>query len=542
MSDERHNASMEGVGKWNAPLLLFIVSLLTRVPLAYSGGMSDPDSVVMAAGMARYFSSDTSFGDILLYGRQMNPGIYLVFRFIYTFFFDSPSGVMPFLNGIGVASATLLPLPLYYLFRRTLGESASIGAVLIFILTPLVWESSLSFHAILPAALFLSSACLSWRRIDYSLSGIAWFALTGLLAVSAVVMRLEMMMLAPAFFLSCFLSKKRSRDSALLAVIAVLAVGTHWLVLKAIPGMHTSDGRSIPGYVVHTWESWVTSFSPAGMARTSIWFIFGAGVANLLLVLGGLIVFFRGAGGKNPESSRRMRNLSVAAVIILPILIFWLPQPRAPILRHYFLIVPALAWLIGDTVLRRLSSRRMLAVVIPAIVINLFAPEAAYRSWNAWHPEDTKTPHGSFFYYRSTVSNHIDRYKHLQSIVRTEAGKAGMDFTPGNARRRFVSPAAAIPVNWESYAYILYGMAQDTSLVELAVESDASGILRHRYELGSAEIRLLDSIYFTWDFLPENLIPFMRSAAEEGFVIVIPSELARTARTELPGDVSLIEY
>ncbi|MEJ2720151.1 MAG: glycosyltransferase family 39 protein, partial [bacterium] len=149
--------------------------------------MSDPDSVAIAAGMARYFSHDTSFKDIILYGRQMNPGIYLFFRLLYPALFDSPSMVMPFLNFIGVASAVILPVPLFYVFRRKLGDAVAAAAVLLFIFTPLVWETSLSFHPVLPAALLLSLACLTWRRIDGRPTGRAWFAVTCLLAMAALV-------------------------------------------------------------------------------------------------------------------------------------------------------------------------------------------------------------------------------------------------------------------------------------------------------------------------------------------------------------------
>lgn len=518
---------------WKVPLALLVVSLVTRVLLAYRGGMSDPDSVAIAAGMARYFSSDTSFGDIILYGRQMNPGIYLLFRAVYPFLFDSPSQVIPFLNIIGVASAVLLPLPLYYIFRRRLGEGAAAAAVLLFVFTPLVWESSLSFHPVLPASLLLSLALLTWRRIDASVSGAVWFAVSCLLVTSAVVIRFELLMLAPAFLLACLLSKDRRRDISLFVVISAIAVGTHWLVLHWLPGAHTTAGKGISDYTAYISGAWFSSLRPAGMVKTLIWFFFGAGSATLVLVLWRLIRFRR--------CSPDLKNLAVVIVMILPTLLFWLPQPRAAILRHYFLIMPAIAWLAGDLVFRRMERRRLTSLLCMVIVLNLILPEMVYFTWNRLHPGNTKTPHGTVFLYRNMINDHIERYSEMQSGIRLVAEKAS-NTVASDSQASGLPPAAFIPVSWEAYAYALYGMAQDTSLVELDIESEVDDVGYHRYDLGGAEVRIVFSNSFTWDVLPGEFIPYIRSASDEGFTIVIPCEIIGSAPEQFPAWTNYIKY
>ncbi len=548
MMKKNHSAAVQNKiyghrsGRWTVPFTLLFLSLVTRVFLAYRGGMSDPDSVAIAAGMARFYSPDTSFGDIILYGRQMNPGIYLVFKVIYTLLFDSPSQVIPFLNFIGVTSAAALPLPLYYIFRRRLGETAAAGAVLLFIFTPLVWESSLSFHPILPASLLISLAWLAWRRIDASVSGVAWFVITCLLAAGAIVTRFELLMLAPAFLLACILSKERRRDLSLLAAVSAIAVGTHWLILHWLPGSHTTAGRGISDLASCVSGSWFSSFRPAGMVKTSIWFSFGAGAATLILVLGGLIRFFKGVSKRSRNRSSSLKDLAVAAAMILPTLVFWLPQPRAAMLRHYFLVMPALTWIVGDLILKKMERRSLAALLCAVIAINLALPETAYRAWNALHPNDTKTPHGTVFLYRSMISDHMRRYSEMQLKIRLEAEKASKTAAAANARVQDLPPAALIPVNWEAYAYALYGMAQDTSLVKLDAESPMQDVHCHRYDLGGAEVRMVFSSYFTWDVLPGQFIPFMRSAAEDGFTIIIPNEIIESTQKQFPPGIDYIKY
>ena len=504
--------------------------------------MSDPDSVAIAAGMARYFSPDTSFGDIILYGRQMNPGIFLVFKYVYTALFDSPESVIPFLNAIGVASAVLLPVTLYFIMRLRLGASAAFGAVLIFMFTPLVWESSLSFHPIFPASLLLSIGWLSWRRIDLSTPpGAGWLLLTCLLAASALAIRLELALLAPAFFLAGMLSARRGRILPLLALVASASLFAYWLVVRSLPGSHAEAGKSISDFTRHFLGLWLSNLNPVAMIKTLVWFVFGIGIATILAVAAGLMGRPAGAVRRDKLDSRSLADLAVAALIIVPILALWLPQPILAKLRHYFLLVPALAWLIGDLVLRRLGPRRSMIFASTVVLINLIVPEALYRGWNALNPGNAKTPHGTVFYYRDVISSHIDRYHRMQEGIRAEAMKdAGAQDT--DSMRVGPPPAVFVPVNWETYAYTLYGMAQDSSLVKLEEISFPDGIYLHRYDLAGSEVRMVFSTRFTWDVLPEQFVPFLMEAAEEGFAIVIPAELERTVDGLLPSGTDLVPY
>ncbi len=61
---------------------LMITAMLAGSFYAYRGGMSEPDSVVMAAGMARMAAGEP-LADCMLYGRFLNPGIYFLFKLLH---------------------------------------------------------------------------------------------------------------------------------------------------------------------------------------------------------------------------------------------------------------------------------------------------------------------------------------------------------------------------------------------------------------------------------------------------------------------------
>ena len=50
------------------------------------------------------------------------------------------------------------------------------------------------------------------------------------------------------------------------------------------------------------------------------------------------------------------------------------------------------------------------------------------------------------------------------------------------------------------------------------------------------------SDYFTWDVLPGQFLPFMRSAAEDGFTIIIPDEIIESSREQVPAGTEFIRY
>ncbi len=51
---------------WIPVCIIMALNFITRAVFLYQGGMPEPDSIVMAAGMAQWFTSHINFGDAFL--------------------------------------------------------------------------------------------------------------------------------------------------------------------------------------------------------------------------------------------------------------------------------------------------------------------------------------------------------------------------------------------------------------------------------------------------------------------------------------------
>jgi len=517
-------------------VILMAVTFTTRALFRYHGGMGDPDQVVMAAGMARWFSPDVRFGDIFLYGRQLNPGIYFVFRLLYPLLFDTPLHVMAFLNWFGVASAALLAWPLYLVFGKYFDRGIAAGCTLLVVFSPLVWELGTYFHPVMTATFFFLLAVLTWERISLSGAGILFYVLTLLLSAAAVIMRTEVLLVVPALFVWTAFSSRRKRDVFLLCSLLIFVAGIYLAVLLSVASATTVTFRGLPEYLRSFTEMYRGTVSVAGVSRTIVWAAMGVGIATVLLaVIGPWRSFLRSSREGIPTSGKSLRGFIVVLVWILPTLILWLLWP-VPILRHYFLIVPAASWLVGDNILRRLRSVRATAVVITLVLCNLGVPEVLYRAYNATHPGSRKEPHGTFFYYHERVTEKISRNHRLQREIVALMDGGRPDKAPG------LYPGALVPVDWESYGYLLYGMARTMRLEKLSETAPVQDLYLHRYSLGGIEIRLAFSSRFGTEAVRQVLLSEIEKAAGEGFAIYMPEELIRSGIISGINGFSFIKY
>jgi hypothetical protein len=528
-----------GSREWVLAAALFAVSLVARAAFMLRGGMADADSVAIAAGLARTFSSRVSFGDCILYGRQMSPGMYLAFKLLHPLVMQSPAQVIPLLNWFGVISASLVVLPLYLVFRRSLNVYATAGAIVLFSFSPLVWETGISFHPILPSMLLFLFACLSWGRVSAPPQGSLWFAATCLLASGAVTMRMEILMAVPAVVAAVLLYGKWRKDVPLLAVVLAIAIGTHILVAKALPGSNRTAGKGVADFIRYFLQLYRETLSIGGVVKTASWFVMGAGVGTIALVAVGLLSFLR--------NRIRVRGLIVALSLAMPALVFWLVQPGGPILRHYYYVMPAVAWIAVAFLPGRLTRGLVIILVTATVVCNLAIPEAAYRIYNSRHPASIKTPNGTFFCSRHETEERIARYRDLQAKVLALArsgvrGEVGETPVGGGGAEAGQAPGAFIPVNWETYAYVLYGLAQDERLVKSSETVAEAGVFLHRYRIGNVEVRMIFSDYFSWRSLPEAFGPFLGDAAKEGCTVFLPRELLAPGAATLPPGASYIAY
>ncbi|MGM0484761.1 MAG: glycosyltransferase family 39 protein, partial [Candidatus Krumholzibacteriota bacterium] len=246
---------------------LIIVALATRLVYIYRGGMSEPDSVVMAAGMTRMLSPDSSFVESMLYGRQLNPGIYFIFKAIYPLIFDSPKYVIGFLNCLGVLSAALITWPLYLIFRKIFSNIISAGAVLIFIFTPITWELGTYFHPIMPALVLALISILTFNRISSSSKGVIYFVITCLAGSAAVIMRTEVLLVLPSAAVYILYCGQRRRNLFLLLSISAIAVVSYLSLVAIISPSASTGSQGLQDFAEKFMSMYFKSISMTGILK-----------------------------------------------------------------------------------------------------------------------------------------------------------------------------------------------------------------------------------------------------------------------------------
>ena len=506
---------------------LIIAALATRFFYIYQGGMSEPDSVVMAAGMARMLSPDCSFVESMLYGRQLNPGIYFIFKAIYPLIFDSPEYVIEFLNWLGALSAALITWPLYLILRKMFSRTISAGAVLIFIFSPITWELGTYFHPIMPALLLALIAFLTFNRISSSPKGIIYFVITSLAGSAAVIMRTEVLFVLPPAAVYILFSRQRRKNLVVLFSISAIAIVSYLALMAMISGPASTGGRGLRGFTERFISMYFKSVSMTGILKTTVWAVMGIGVATvILIIIYSLNNLFR--KGRIVQNREGRKVLITSLFWILPSLIIWLLYP-VPITRHFFIVIPAAVVILSETVFKRYPNGRIAIIATSIIILNLAIPEILYRGYNSISRGSEKEPHGTFFYYHSRVNERISRYHKMQKEIEDIASKG-----PGYSSGLF------IPVNWESYGYALYGMAETGELVYEGSSEISPGMFIHEYSLFGTDVVLAFSNDFRGKSIPDQIFRKLKRALSEGRIVVLPKDLTdRKAMSKMPDGFSI---
>lgn len=501
-----------------AVLLLTAVTFVTRLFFLYRGGMGDPDSMVMAAGMAMGLNSDSSFAETLLYGRQAQPGMYLVTHVVYPLFFDTPAHMIGFLNWFNLIVSSLLVWPLYALFRRTMTPAGTIGAVLLFFFSPMVWESGTYFHPLIPAALLVSLAVLAWSKMNSTRAGIVYFVLTYLAGSAAVLMRASVFLLFPAFIAWAIFANRRKRALLLSSAQILLVLLTYFAVVNKVFDSGAAGGRGLTRYASDFYATYLRPVNGSIVAKQIVWAVLSVGASTSALCVFGVRRLLRPRRGDTAGNQKyEGRSFAIAAAWVLPCTLFWLPSP-VPIMRHYFFAAFGIAWFAGYALSRGTTARRACTVAAVAVLVNLGLPEAAYRFYNKTHPATPKEPHGTFFYYHENTKSRITRFTRMQRSV--------LDAVRENAGRQHERPAGGVFVeaNWEGYGFLLYAMASsEYHLSKISETLDRNDVHFHRYRLGGVEVRLVHCLLADVD-RKGVVTGRIEEAVEEGFVIFMPAE------------------
>lgn len=503
----------------------------TRAAFVYHGGMPEPDSVVMAAGMAKGMMPGVGLGDATLYGRQLSPAMYALVDAVYPVFFDTPGHLIAFLNWMAVLAASLMVLPLVAVLRRHMPDHAAAGVVLLAAFSPVVWEWGTYFHPLVPAVLLLLLGIAAAGRVRATAPGLAWMAVVLLCAAAAMIVRAEVLFVVPAiFFWSLVAPGARRRRIAVVTSAVVVALVCYGLVLRALPASTESPSHGLRGYVAMIYSMYLGGFSLAGLTRSATWAVLAIGVATLAVACRGLIADAIRSARRSAGATRWGEGHALVAsalVWIFPSVVFWLPQPT-PIMRHYVLAALGLAWLVGYLVLRPLTPRRAFAVVAVVVAVNLGLPESAYRVYNSTHPGHAKFPHGAFFYEQQAERAEIARHAAMAEVVVDDARGAG----------------TAVLVNWTGYAYVLYRVYAGAHDVEhVSLERPNPNVSCERFRVDGADLLVVQAIRLAPGNPPARAVrDCLDVAVDRGMRVIVPAEAASAGFTGAGLGTEVVTY
>ena len=495
-ADQKQSHTRERYQLW----LLVLLAVVTRALFIYRSGAPEPDTVAMIAGMAMGMSGHVSAGDALLYGRAVNPGMHMLAVRLFPLFLG-PQHLLPFLNWLTVACASLTLLPFYSLIRPYLSHRVALASLVLWILTPIVWESGTFYHPLVPAMLLLLLALVLARHIDSTARGISAFVLVTLLASLAFLVRVEVFFVWPGLLALTLTSRRRGRDTSILLAVSVI-VGLIYMVEAR--GVGSSAGSpSTAGFVKTASGLYTSTFNLRGLPRSATWMVLGMGVMTLAACVWGM--------RRRPDGNARL--LTAALAWSLPSMIFWLPQPT-PINRHYLLATMGIVVVLGVLLLSRVSARRLMALTIGVASLNLLVPDLAYRTYNARHVP--KTAHGSFFYYHSMASRQIE----------TDARDAQRIATCNTAGTTQSSPRSCALVHWEEFAHVAYALSVNGRRVTPGpVTTVFPGVRDVRFNVDDGEVRLISYTYFEDQDLRNRVSAILQESQRGGYCLFAPNEL-----------------
>jgi len=286
----------------------------------------------------------------------------------------------------------------------------------------------------------------------------------------------------------------------------------------------------LPGYVATLSQMYRQNFSTSGLTRTIPWAAMAIGLGTIgAAAIGLFIPPGLSSAGETSQFRSQRQLLLVAVAWILPGLIFWLPQPL-PILRHYMLIAIAVAWMVAWKLLSRLSRRNSTIVVASLLVVNLLIPDVAYRIYNRKHPEDPKSPNGTFFYYRGESKRNISRFQDLADRV----VRVGLPTRDNNSFAY---------LSWEAYAYVLYAMAgSHHKMTTIGRSTFATVYQLYEYQLGEAQFRFVVSPWLSVLYAKDQLAEYARASAGSNYRVFLPAEATSEEMSDKSFDFPIVRY
>lgn len=488
----------------NATLVCVIAltSLVTRALFLFRDGMPDPDSLMVAAGVALGVTGQLPFAETFLYGKQLNPGVFLFMRAAWPILWRDPHQVATILNWLSMVAGTLTLLPLYGLLRTYLPARTTLLCLIIWAFTPLVWEAQTCFHPLIPATFFLCMA-LSFGKRAYRRA--QWWSLGGacILASAALLTRSEVVLVWPGLVLFALASERKRRATGILLSVTIFAIAVYATTLHILATGTAAESAGFGHFVTRYAQMYEMSFSPRGLPRSAAWAIMGLGIGTISACVIAIPKLLRRQAGQG-------RLPVIAAFVVgLPSLLYWLPY-IVPILRHYYLTSIGLVLMLGYA-LAMLHTRKAIALTAALCLASLIVPEVAYRIYNRTHPVSMKTPHGAFFYHHEFAVRDVQELTSLRESSLTcgslPDGKHG----------------SIVVGRWDACANVMYGIAsRGTNVTRVADEGIFPEVGYLHYRSDDHDLQVISFLYLDDAEVRRTVANVLDSTCSKGSCVFLP--------------------
>jgi hypothetical protein len=491
---------------WLLATALAVVAFASRVAFRYGDGFGDNNVIHMAVGMARSVAFETSFGDSLEYGKNFSLGVYLAFRALYPAFFDGAGAVISVLNWTGLAGGLLLYPALYAVYRMSLSQRAATYACVLVMSAPVVWENETSFQ---PISLALGALLLCVLAFRAAALGRTRLPLSVLLALAALSLRAEVALLAPALLL--WAAQQGGRQRLLRAASVFVAAALLLALLLLLVGSDASTRGATPGeYVTRYFRAFVRG---GAVARNLLWASLGIGLVNL-----GLCLALWTDRLRHRPSTPALRDLLVPSVAALSVLVFWISN-SVPLVRHFYLMLPPMAWMIGRTTF---GHRRAGLWLAAAVILNLALPELIYAGVDRLSAGEEKVAHGSFFSAHAAQSAKVRRARAFATAAADRLGELERQHDANSPPIKI-----AMPINWILNGYLEHELIlRGVRLRETHSNRLDADLTIREFVAGSVRIRQIRSNWSAEPAIAQALRRSVTRAADEGWELWIPHEFA----------------
>jgi hypothetical protein len=357
-------------GSWllGVPAVLYALSVL---PFVYQGVVGEPDLERMTLGVIYGASTGLHATANFHYGYLVSFGYYAaLYHLLPTSILLNSAALIPVINYLGYASAVAALCTLALYTARLFGVRAAFATCMIFGFSPLFLDIGTSGHPQIPgmALLLLGAWLLTFATEEEVRVGYRAAATSAALAVmiTALCVRNDVALVFPFITIASparegFSTRAWLRASGLRLAVLAVAVVIYVVIESHVYHDHGDNADFVATF-------FATFYNPRTVPRGLAAFVLSTGIASILC-LAALLA---------SRAVRRLPRLDLAAIALLalPTLLFWLPNPTPP--RHLLAAVLAVAMFIALVLGRLARPQYVVALGILLPIGNQALAEASH--------------------------------------------------------------------------------------------------------------------------------------------------------------------